>query len=227
MTTRLLPSLLGQMMYVAALVIGLAGASTMSPAAAQDRPVRIVAFGDSLTAGYRLAAEHAFPVRLARRLEAKGIKAQVVNAGVSGDTTATGLARFDWVMNENVDAVILELGANDALRGLDPRATRSNLEEIVLKLKARGVEVLLAGMHAPRSMGAEYTVAFDQIFPDLAKRHDLLLYPFFLEGVALNPQLNLDDGIHPTARGVDVIVDRILPYVERLIDRVKARAASK
>lgn len=227
MTTRLLPSFLGQMMYVAALVTGLAGALIMSPAQAQDQPVRIVAFGDSLTAGYRLAAEEAFPVRLARRLEAKGIKAQVVNAGVSGDTTATGLARLDWVMGDKVDAVILELGANDALRGLDPKATRNNLEAIILKLKARGAEVLLAGMHAPRGMGPEYTAEFDQIFPDLAKRHDLLFYPFFLEGVALDPQLNLDDGIHANARGVDVIVERILPYVEKLIDRVKARAATK
>lgn len=222
MTFRFLPALVGQIMCMLAVVLGAFVLSPMNPSAAQEPPIRIVAFGDSLTAGYRLPPEAAFPLRLTRRLQARGIQAQVVNAGVSGDTTATGLARLDWALSDKADAVILELGANDALRGLDPAKTRANLDEIISRLKARGVAILLAGMRAPRGLGAEFTAAFDRIYTDLAQKHGLQLYPFFLDGVALDPKLNLDDGIHPNARGVDVIVERIVPYVEKLVDAVKA-----
>lgn len=211
---------------VALAILALAASMPTSVAWAQQPPVRIIAFGDSLTAGYRLPPEAAFPVRLARRLAARGANVQIVNAGVSGDTTATGLERIDWATGEPADAVILELGANDALRGIDPQVTRANLEKIIDHLKAKGLAILLVGMKAPRGLGETYTSAFDSIFPDLAKEHDLILYPFFLDGIALDPRLNLDDGMHPNALGVDVIVDRITPYVERLIDRVKARRQS-
>ncbi len=218
---------LGQMVALIAIVnlcLGLFAA--MAPSAAQNRVIKIVAFGDSLTAGYRLAPDQAFPVRLAARLKAAGHDVAVANAGVSGDTTAGGLARIDWAVPDDTDAVILELGANDALRGLDPAVARKNLEAIVARLKAKGVEILIAGMRAPRNNGHAYVEAFDPIFPELAARHDLVLYPFFLEGIALDASLNLDDGIHPNARGVDVIVERIMPKVEELIARVKKRHAS-
>ncbi len=218
---------LGQMVALIAIVnLCLGLFAWMSPAAAQNRVIRIVAFGDSLTAGYRLAPDQAFPVRLAARLKAAGHDVAVANAGVSGDTTAGGLARLDWAVPDDTDAVILELGANDALRGLDPAAARKNLEAIITRLKAKGVDILLAGMHAPRNNGHAYVEAFDPIFPELAAKHDLMLYPFFLDGIALDASLNLDDGIHPNARGVDVIVERIMPKVEELIARVKKRHAS-
>jgi len=197
----------------------------MTPSHAQDRTIKIVAFGDSLTAGYRLAPDQAFPVRLAAKLKARGHDVAVANAGVSGDTTAAGRARLDWAIPDGTDAVILELGANDALRGLPPDQARANLEALITGLKAKGAEILLAGMRAPRNYGPEYTDAFDRIFPELAAQHGLLLYPFFLDGIALDAKLNLDDGIHPNARGVDVIVDGILPKVEELIARVKKKRA--
>ena len=215
---------LGQMVALVAAVnlcFGLFAA--MSPSQAQTKPINIVAFGDSLTAGYRLAPDQAFPVRLEAKLKARGHDVAVVNAGVSGDTTAAGRARMEWSMPEGADAVILELGANDALRGLPPEQARANLEAMITALNAKGAEILLAGMQAPRNYGPEYASAFDRIFPELAKAHDLLLYPFFLDGIALDAKLNLDDGIHPNARGVDVIVDGILPKVEELIARVKKK----
>jgi len=205
------------------LCIGLFAVMTASHA--QNRTIQIVAFGDSLMAGYRLAPDQAFPVRLAAKLKARGHDVAVANAGVSGDTTAAGRARLDWSVPDTTDAVILELGANDALRGLPPDQARANLEAMIMALKAKGAEVLLAGMQAPRTYGPEYTEAFDRIFPELAAKHDLLLYPFFLDGMALDAGLNLDDGIHPNARGVDVIVDGILPKVEELIARVKKKRA--
>jgi acyl-CoA thioesterase-1 len=186
-------------------------------------PVRIVAFGDSLTAGFRLAPSEAFPVRLERALVAKGVAAKVENAGVSGDTTAGGLARLDWAVPDAGGIVILELGANDALRGVDPKVTRANLDTIITKLKAKGAKVLLAGMLAPKNWGEDYARRFDAIFPELAQAHGLALYPFFLEGIALRPDLNLDDGMHPNAKGVDVIVERILPYVEKLVQDAAAK----
>ena len=223
---RRITSQLGQMVALVAIVnlcIGLFAVMTASHA--QNRTIQIVAFGDSLMAGYRLAPDQAFPVRLAAKLKARGHDVAVANAGVSGDTTAAGRARLDWSVPDTTDAVILELGANDALRGLPPDQARANLEAMIIALKAKGAEVLLAGMQAPRTYGPEYTEAFDRIFPELAAKHDLLLYPFFLDGMALDAGLNLDDGIHPNARGVDVIVDGILPKVEELIARVKKKRA--
>jgi acyl-CoA thioesterase-1 len=191
--------------------------------ASADEPVRIVALGDSLTAGYRLPADAAFPARLEKALQAKGINATVANAGVSGDTASDGLARLDWSVPDGTDAVILELGANDALRGLDPALTRKALAAILDRLRQRHIPVLLCGMLAPRNLGGDYVRRFDAIYPELAKSADALLYPFFLDGVATDPKLNQGDGLHPTAGGVDVIVARILPKVQELVARAKAR----
>jgi acyl-CoA thioesterase-1 len=190
---------------------------------ASDRPVRIVVLGDSLSAGYQLPASAAFPARLEAALKAKGLAVDIGNAGVSGDTASGGLARLDWSVPAGTDAVILELGANDALRGVDPKITRKAIEGIVRTLKGRGIEVLLAGMRAPPNMGPDYRRAFDTIFPDLASAYGLVFYSFFLDGVAADPKLNQRDGIHPTQAGVDVIVARILPKVEEVVARVRAR----
>jgi acyl-CoA thioesterase-1 len=192
-------------------------------ASATDRPVKIVALGDSLSAGFGLPASAAFPARLEQALKAKGIAVDVTNAGVSGDTASGGLSRLDWSVPAGTDAVILELGANDLLRGIDPRLTRKALESIVRTLKGRGIEVLLAGMRASPNMGADYRRAFDGIFPDLASAYGLVFYSFFLDGVAADPKLNQRDGIHPTQAGVDIIVARILPKAEELVARVRAR----
>jgi len=191
-------------------------------AAATDRPVKIVAFGDSLTAGLGLPAGDAFPVKLARALEAKGIKVQIINAGVSGDTPSGGLARLDWSVPKDTDAVILELGANDALRGIDPEVTRRALDAILRRLKERGIAVLLCGMYAPPNMGQDFVRAYQQMYPELANTYGAILYPFFLDGVAGRAELNQPDGIHPTAQAVDLIVARILPKVEELVAKVKA-----
>ncbi|MGE0734360.1 MAG: arylesterase [Alphaproteobacteria bacterium] len=188
------------------------------PIAAEDaKPVKIVAIGDSLTAGYGLKLNEAFPAKLQAALRAKGIKAEVVNSGVSGDTSAGGRQRLAWALADKPDFVILELGANDGLRGLEPRQTRENLEAIIVALKEKQVGILLAGMMAPPNLGKQYGDEFNAVFPALAQKHDLPLYPFFLEGVAAHPAFNQADGIHPTAQGVDMIVERILPYVEKLI----------
>lgn len=203
-----------------ALVLALSGA----PASAQQaRPVSIVALGDSLTAGYGLGPAEAFPVRLQAALRARGHAVTVENAGVSGDTSSGGLERLDWAVGDGVDAVIVELGANDALRGIDPAVTRRNIDAIVTRLKARGITVLLSGMVAPPNMGSTFGAAFNPIFPDLAAKHGVLFDPFFLDGVAGEAGLNLADGMHPNARGVDVIVRRILPKVEDLIAQVRSR----
>lgn len=208
-----------QMLALAAIVAGAA----LAPAAAQTgRPVKVVAFGDSLTAGLGLPADAAFPARLQRALIGKGLAVDVINAGVSGDTSTDGLARLDWSVQDDADAVILELGANDALRGIDPKLTRAALDAILRRLAARRVPVLLAGMRAPPNMGADYTRAFDAIYPDLAAAYGVLFYPFFLDGVAAERGLNQGDGLHPTAAGVDVIVERLLPQAEELIARVRA-----
>lgn len=185
------------------------------------KTMRVIAFGDSLTAGLGVAPEDAFPRQLEAALRARGHAVEVVNAGVSGDTTAAGLSRLDWVIPQDADAVIVELGANDALRGLPPSAARTNLDKIVTKLRARGLPVLVAGMLAPRNLGREYAAAFDPIFADIAKSHEALLYPFFLEGVAGQAKLNQPDGLHPNAEGVATIVRGILPSVEKLIAQIK------
>jgi acyl-CoA thioesterase-1 len=194
------------------------------PAAhAQSKSIRLVALGDSLSAGYNLPQEAAFPVALERALKAKGYKVEVANAGVSGDTSSGGLDRLDWSVPDGTDGVILELGANDMLRGLDPAGTRRNIEAIVERLKSRNIPVLLAGMYASRNLGPDYVRKFDSIYPDIAKKHDLVLYPFFLDGVAGDRSLNLPDGLHPTAKGVEIIVERILPSVESFLARLSQR----
>ncbi|MEM1047185.1 MAG: arylesterase [Pseudomonadota bacterium] len=205
-----------------ALAVLLASLATAGRAATPET-IRIVAFGDSLVAGYQLPAGAAFPAQLQAALAPDYPGLTVINAGVSGDTTKAGLARLDWALDDNVDAVILELGANDALRGLPPETTEKALDTILQKLADRGVEVLIAGMRAPPNLGADYATAFDSIFARLAERHGALLYPFFLEGVAADPSLNLPDGMHPTAEGVAIIVERIRPLVEELIARVRDR----
>ncbi len=195
-------------------------------AAQSSAPVKIVAFGDSLSAGFGLPAEAAFPARLAAALKQKGQAVEIANAGVSGDTASGGLARLDWSVPEGTDAVILELGANDLLRGIDPKVTGKALDAILQKLAARRIKVLLCGMLAGKNMGPDYESAYNALFPALAKAHDVLFYPFFLDGVATDRALNQQDGLHPNAAGVDVIVARILPKVEELIAQVQAARGS-
>ena len=197
---------------------GLADVASGTRNAQAMKEIVIVAFGDSLTAGYGLSASDAFPVRLETALRQAGKRVRVINSGVSGDTTAGGRARLDWVLADKPDAAIVELGANDALRGIDPEEASRNLSAILSELKKRNVRVLLTGMLAPPNLGDRYVTAFNTIFPNLAAAHDVMLYPFFLDGVAAEADLNQHDGIHPNALGVTVIVDRILPYVSRLID---------
>lgn len=192
------------------------------PAAAQSADQKLVVLGDSLSAGYQLDPEDAFPAQLQRILTERGYSVEVVNAGVSGDTSTGGLARLDWSVGDDVDAVIVELGANDALRGISPEITYKNIEEITRRLRSRGIEVLLAGMIAPRNLGPDYANVFDPIYQEVAITHDALLYPFFLEGVALNPNLNLSDGMHPNANGVAVIVENILLKVEELLAKAQS-----
>lgn len=192
-------------------------------ALAADKPVKIVVLGDSLTAGYGLNVQDAFPSKLEAALKAKGHAVELINAGVSGDTATGGLERFDWSVPPDVDALILELGANDALRGVAPDVTRSALDRILAKVGERKIPVLIAGMKSPPNMGADYVAKFDAIFPELAKKHNALLYPFFLDGVAADDKFNQRDGMHPNADGVDVIVKGILPKVEELIAQVKAK----
>ena len=192
------------------------GVGVRSPSA--DPEFIIAAFGDSLTAGYGLPAADAFPVRLESALRKAGKRVRVINAGVSGDTTAGGRARLGWVLADKPDAVIVELGANDAMRGIDPAETSRNLAAILQVLKKRGVRVLLAGMLAPPNLGDRYAKAFNAIYPELAAAYDVSLYPFFLDGVAAIPTLNQPDGIHPTAEGVERIVKGILPYVVRVVE---------
>lgn len=198
----------------------------MSPALAQEKPIKIVALGDSLTAGYGLPAGDAFPAKLAAALKAKGIATNIVNAGVSGDTASGGLERLDWAVTDDTDAVIVELGANDALRGLDPKVTREAIDTIVKKLADRKIPVLLCGMIAPPNLGNDYGKAFNGIYEDVAKAHGALLYPFFIDGIVMDARLNQRDGLHPTAKGVDVIVEKILPSVEQLIARARAKRGS-
>ena len=182
-------------------------------------PVKILALGSSLTQGYGLPPGTEFPVQLQAALKKAGIDAVVINAGVSADTTAGGLARLDWSLADHPDAVILELGSNDMLRGIAPAVTEKNLRAILDRLRAAHVKVLLTGMHAQRNLGADYVRQFDTIYPRLAKDYDVLFYPFFLDGVALNPKLNQADGMHPNPAGVKVVVARMLPTVKKLVAR--------
>jgi acyl-CoA thioesterase I len=189
------------------------------PAGAE--PVTVLALGDSLTAGLGLDPQQAFPARLEAALKAKGHDVVVLNAGVSGDTAAQGEARLDWALSDEVDAVIVELGANDALRGLPPQQAEAALDSILAKIKSRDLPVLLAGMKSPPNMGPDYVAAFDGLYRRLAVTHGVPLYPFYLDGVVADANLNQADGIHPNAAGVDVIVSRMLPIVETLIASAK------
>jgi acyl-CoA thioesterase-1 len=180
--------------------------------------LRVLVLGDSLSAGYGLAAEDSFPAQLERQLQAHGYDVEIINGGVSGDTTTGGLARLDWALGDKPDAVILELGANDGLRAIDPAVTRKNLAKMLEKLRAQNLPVLLAGMLAPPNLGQDYAKAFNAIYPELAEQYGALLYPFFLEGVATVAQLNQADGIHPTAEGIAIIAERILPAVIQLLE---------
>src|SRR3984893_11501982 len=204
----------GAGLILAAVVLALMTIASPSKA----RVPVILDFGDSLTAGYGVPAGQAFPARLQAWLHERGIAARVVNAGVSGDTTAGGLARLDWALADKPDLVILALGANDALRGIDPAAVRNNLDTMLRRIKTTGAKVLLVGMLAPPNWGEEYKTEFDRIFPDLSRTNGVPLYPFFLEGVAMKPELNQPDGLHPNERGVAVLVDRIAPVVARLVE---------
>ncbi len=197
----------------------LAAASLAAPLArAQAGRPRLLVLGDSLTAGYGIAQAHAFPARLQAALTRAGIDAEVINAGVSGDTSAGGLARLDWAIGDRPPShAIVALGANDGLRALPPAQMQANLDQIIAKLRARGTKVLLAGMLAPPNLGRDYTEAFAGVFRTLADRHGVPLYPFLLDGVAAIPQLNQPDGIHPNPQGVDVLVERILPQVRQLL----------
>jgi acyl-CoA thioesterase-1 len=186
-------------------------------ATARADSLSLVGFGDSLMAGFQLPPEDAFPARLEKALRDKGLDVTIANAGVSGDTTSGGLARIDWSVPDGTKGVILELGANDALRGIPPEETRKNLEAMIARLKERGIAVLLAGMMAPPNMGAEYASRFNPIFPELAKEHNLVFYPFFLDGVVTEAGLKLEDGMHPNGDGIGIMVERFLPTAELFV----------
>jgi acyl-CoA thioesterase I len=214
-------------MFVQMLVLGLlffAGELAIAPRAGAQtpeghgtKPIQMVVLGDSLSAGYGLPGPAAFPTRLQKALKSNGIDVDMINAGVSGDTSSGGRDRLDWSVPEGTEAVIVELGANDALRGIDPKITRQALSDIVTRLKARKIAVLLCGMLAPPNYGSEYAARFDSIYADISKSFGVPLYPFFLEGVAGDAKLNQADGLHPTAVGVDVIVKNILPTVQAFL----------
>jgi acyl-CoA thioesterase-1 len=215
-------------MFAHMLVLGMAlmganAAFAQAPAAGAGKPIKMVVLGDSLSAGLGLSASAAFPARLKESLKINGVEVDIINAGVSGDTSSGGRDRLDWSVPQGTDAVILELGANDALRGTDPKVTRAALTDILARLKARKVAVLLCGMLAPPNYGSDYSARFNAIYPDLAKSFGVPLYPFFLEGVAADARLNQADGLHPTAEGVDVIVKNILPSVEAFLGAISGQ----
>ncbi|WP_082742890.1 MULTISPECIES: arylesterase [Methylobacterium] len=213
----------GRRAALAFLIVSLLMTLTM-PLGAAERPLALVALGDSLTAGYGLPADAAFPAQLEAALKARGHAVTIANAGVSGDTATGGLDRAAWSVSDGTDGVILELGANDMLRGTDPAVTEKALDAIVAGLKARGIPVLLAGMRAAPNLGPDYGKRFDAIYPRLAARYGLILYPFFLDGIAGDRSLNLPDGLHPTKAGVARIVSGILPSVEEFLTRLRKGA---
>ncbi|WP_421577966.1 arylesterase [Shinella sp. M31] len=200
----------------------LAITALLSAGAAFAEPIKLVGFGDSLMAGYQLPASDAFPVKLEAALKAKGYDVEIANAGVSGDTSSAGLARLDWSVPDGTKGVILELGANDALRGIAPEETEKNIDAMLTRLKERGIAVLLAGMLAPPNMGADYEKRFNGIYQRMAEKHGVALYPFFLDGVAAQADLQIDDGMHPNPAGVDMMVEKILPTVEAFLKSVLA-----
>jgi acyl-CoA thioesterase-1 len=218
--------MLARTLALALALLGILSQGLVLPASSAEDPVRIVALGDSLTAGFGLEADEAFPAKLEKALSAKGLAVEIGNAGVSGDTMSGGLARLDWSVPEGTEAVILELGANDMLRGIDPQVTRKALQDILRRLDERHIEVLLCGMLAAPNLGEDYERAFNAMFPDLAATGHFLFYPFFLAGVIDSPQLVQHDGLHPTAAGVDVIVAGILPKAEELVARARNRRGS-
>jgi acyl-CoA thioesterase-1 len=212
------------MLVLGLLFLGLAGELAIAPPAGAEtpeghgaKPIKLVMLGDSLTAGYGLPGPAAFPAQLQKALKSNGIDVDMINAGVSGDTSSGGRDRLDWSVPEGTEAVIVELGANDALRGIDPKITRQALSDILIRLKARKIAVLLCGMLAPPNYGSDYAARFNTIYPDLSKSFGVPLYPFFLEGVASDAKLNQADGLHPTEEGVDVIVKNILPTVQAFL----------
>jgi acyl-CoA thioesterase-1 len=202
-------------MAALALLLSLSGSVN-----AETKPLRILAFGASIVAGYGLDAQDALPAQLEKALRARGVAATVINSGVSGETSAGGLARLDWALADDPDLVIVDLGGNDALRGLDPKTTEANLDAIVTRLQQQKRGVLIAGMLAPPNLGADYAESFNAVFHTVAERHGVVLYPFILDGVVMDPKLNQQDGIHPNAAGVKVIVERMLPAVLQAIERL-------
>nr|WP_321336630.1 arylesterase [uncultured Cohaesibacter sp.] len=204
--------------FLSFLFLLLLGLVSMTSAKAAD-PIRILAYGDSLSAGYQLPAGEDFPAQLQQYLKGKGLNVEIINAAVSGDTTASGLSRLDWSTPENVDLVLLELGANDALQGLSTDKAKANLEAMIEKFQQKGIKVALMGMRAPPNMGSDYTQAFDAIYPALANQYQIPLYPFFLEDVAAQPALNLQDGMHPNQKGIKVIVKNVAPFVIDLLNQ--------
>jgi len=211
------------MLVLGVVLMATGTAFAQTSAARETKPIKMVVLGDSLSAGLGLSASSAFPARLQKSLAAKGIAVDMINAGVSGDTTSGGRDRLDWSVPEGTEAVILELGANDALRGIDPAVTRAALTDILTRLKARKIAVLLCGMVAPPNYGSDYSARFNAVYPELAKSFGVPLYPFFLEGVATEARLNQPDGLHPTVEGVDVIVKNILPTVEAFLGGLSAQ----
>ncbi len=204
-----------------------ANAPAHAEAMQEKQEIVILSFGDSLMAGYQIPIDKAFPAQLEAALREKGYSVRVVNSGVSGDTAAEGLARLDWSLNEKVDGAIVEFGANDALRGIEPKVTEPSLDEILKMLKEKRIELLIAGMEAPRNWGKDYNDAFRAMYPRLAAKYGALLYPFFLKDVATVRSLNLADGLHPTPEGVAVVVRNILPEVEKLIARIREKREMK
>lgn len=205
------------------LAVPLAASAQQPEAPAAPGTIEVVAFGDSLVAGYGVGPDEAFPAQLEAALRSAGYDVAVMNAGVSGDTTTGGLARLDWSVPESADLVIVEFGANDALRGVSPQIAADNLDQIVATLKKRGQKMILAGMMAPPNMGRDYQATFDTIYPRLAEKYDVALYPFFLDGVAAETALNQDDAMHPNPAGVAIIVERMLPTVTASLDAIIAR----
>jgi acyl-CoA thioesterase I len=199
---------------------GLAAILSGLGTAARAETINLVGLGDSLMAGYQLPPDEAFPARLEKRLKDKGFDVTIANAGVSGDTTADGLARLDWSVPDGTDGVILELGANDALRGLPPAETRKNLDAILARLKERKIPVVMMGMIAPPNLGQDFASAFNPIYSDLAKKYDAPLYPFVLDGVALDPSLQLEDRMHPNGKGTEVMADKFLPIAEMFLKKL-------
>ncbi len=211
-------------MLVSGLVVAMMGpVFAQTAATGATKPIKVVVLGDSLSAGLGLSAASAFPARLQKSLKLKGMEVDMINAGVSGDTSSGGRDRLDWSVPEGTEAVIVELGANDALRGTDPKVTRAALTDILTRLKSRRIAVLLCGMLAPPNYGSDYSARFNAIYPDLAKSFGVPLYPFFLEGVAADARLNQADGLHPTAEGIDVIVKNILPTVEAFLGTISGQ----